>query len=603
MIDRFVHPFANHKKHMYLLLSFLVYRWFSLFLFLIFQICFWSYQRIMYCRAVRRYRERKETFIVYGPADDPLAKEIADEMAKGKENVSVISTFNFDPWHMVAETVNVCFVLGDSINEDDDALFSWIRTEKATRLEVSLSKGWLDNIVYTEEGSRRNGFHRTNYCVVGSGRVAKNLDVYMENFGARRVDDVFLHSVESDPNDMPGIMATMEWAFGCPCCAQFAVEKHRNRPSNLRIGTLQMLLAGLYGESTALSQLKRAALFLLTQYVPFPLKGSVVGVLPTQSHLPPPLPPMPMFQCVWGDDELTDKDGFDSAKDKFEKVDQWVVNDTFQMVSRLGASEPSDWEYEYAAYFNGQHIMVKHDQSPVVATFAIENKDQSLFNDLVPGAPFYKDSELIVDNPKMLWWLLESKLIVPKEKRETEPQVLHKMQQELRENGWTLLQDMRELIPRPFWNAVRRYYKLLRPWLTTNAPGKTWNDEPVARHLNCALTKWMEEIANLPLVQSALTLSIFVQPGQEGFLYHTDTSPPFDITLDFVIDHEGSGTRPLYFCRQNPNGNFVPKVEKLELNVGQAVIFRGAEMTHWGGDLQKDTMHSVILLTWQICQD
>lgn len=176
---------------------------------------------------------------------------------------------------------------------------------------------------------------------------------------------------------------------------------------------------------------------------------------------------------------------------------------------------------------------------------------------------------------------------------------------------------MRSLIAVPWWNALRRFYKKLRPWILQNAVGKSWNDEPSVRHLNLALTPYVERIAACQLVQSSLVLSIFVKPGtpvrscllfdcavnshlscSKGFIYHTDSSPPFDLTLDFVIDHEGPSSRPVYFIRKNPNG-LLPIVERHDCGVGEALVFRGAEMTHWGGDLKEDSHHTIILLTWQ----
>lgn len=128
---------------------------------------------------------------------------------------------------------------------------------------------------------------------------------------------------------------------------------------------------------------------------------------------------------------------------------------------------------------------------------------------------------------------------------------------------------------------------------------RAWNDEPVARQLNCGLTKWAARMSpHTHLVQSALALSIFIRPGP-GFLYHTDSSPPFDLTLDLVVDHSGA-PRPLYFCRRR-DGRVV--VERLELRYGEAVLFRGAELTHWGGDLANDSAHTVALCTWQYVTD
>jgi len=57
-----------------------------------------------------------------------------------------------------------------------------------------------------------------------------------------------------------------------------------------------------------------------------------------------------------------------------------------------------------------------------------------------------------------------------------------------------------------------------------------------------------------------------------GFPIHTDTVPPFDITLDLVIDHQGPTPRPITFVKRR-GGSVVE--ETLSLNVGEAVLFSG----------------------------
>lgn len=154
----------------------------------------------------------------------------------------------------------------------EDMFLSWIDWERITRLDVSRNLGFRENIVYTKEGQRRNGFHRVNYVVVGEGQAARNLDVYMENFGGRRVKEVGMKEIQpEDPRDMPGLSSLWSWSMGCPCCDQFIFEKHHRRPSNLRtniIGTKlfnllfscfqkDMILCAIFVERTAFDQLRQ----------------------------------------------------------------------------------------------------------------------------------------------------------------------------------------------------------------------------------------------------------------------------------------------------------------------------------------------------------
>jgi hypothetical protein len=180
-----------------------------------------------------------------------------------------------------------------------------------------------------------------------------------------------------------------------------------------------------------------------------------------------------------------------------------------------------------------------------------------------------------------------------KKKKKSSKLYFEECAKQLQDDGYVVF-DAHRLIPFPYFAAIRRYYRQLSPWLYQRVPGtkfRTYNDEPVARQLNLTLTEFAEKIWKTDLVSASLALSIFIKKGP-GFQYHTDTSPPFDLTLDLVVDHYGA-SRPIYFVFPNE------KVQKVELGFGESILFRGAEITHFGGDLLGDSYHNVMLLTWQ----
>lgn len=129
-----------------------------------------------------------------------------------------------------------------------------------------------------------------------------------------------------------------------------------------------------------------------------------------------------------------------------------------------------------------------------------------------------------------------------------------------------------------------------------------WNDEPVARYYNHQLTEFISEFVGEPLLHPGLALTLWIMKG-DGFPMHTDSVPPFDLTLDLVVDHMGTCHRPVTFVR--PYSNYLPCVQEktLSLEVGEAVLFRGSEMVHYGGDLPAGHYHNVVLWTWSYVRD
>jgi hypothetical protein len=103
-----------------------------------------------------------------------------------------------------------------------------------------------------------------------------------------------------------------------------------------------------------------------------------------------------------------------------------------------------------------------------------------------------------------------------------------------------------------------------------------------------------------------LPLSVWIMSGK-GFPLHTDTVPPFDITLDLVVDHVGETSRPITFVRRSKEKGKEKKgivEETISLEVGQAVLFKGSELTHYSTrDLPPNHYHNVVLFTWNYVRD
>jgi len=168
---------------------------------------------------------------------------------------------------------------------------------------------------------------------------------------------------------------------------------------------------------------------------------------------------------------------------------------------------------------------------------------------------------------------------------------------------------LRKLLPQATMPHVTKFYRNL--WNIFGAHQAAdrlgmqkynWNDEPLARYLNLELTQLAEEIVQERLVSAGLALSLWIMKG-EGFPLHTDSSPPFDLTMDLVVGHEGREKRPVTLCRRGTKGQ-VEEMTVSKLEVGDAVLFRGSECCHYGGDLEeRGSFHNVVLWTWQYVRD
>lgn len=517
---------------------------------------------------------------------------------------------------------------------ESDRFLLWLLNEKSTRLTVSALTGWNTNIVYTEEGKRRTAFQRLNYAVIpcpcekeehtvearrsplesfrplgvelSAPRLSRQVDGYLEAFTARRIcadaeSLVAASTVSVWTEDFPPLEAFVEWALACPCCDQVTVERGRERPSNLRIPFWRQKML-FFTDPSMRGQLiryyKQVWDGIVATYKSYELTWSRARIV-FLSHAPPPPPPPPLalfqWDCAFGDPELVDETGISELD-----VSGWSLNPNFVLSEGVGRESPYEVDYEFAAPFPGPQLCVTHPLTKAVAVYQV-TVDEEL--KLLQGLKTRTDLSDV--SPTLKAWLVQCLLWVPPSLHTAWQTVEAKAQADLHEKGWTVF-DSCSLVPAPFLRALRRHYRGMEPYLFECVLGspsqRSYNDEPVARQIQSSLTAWVQHLTQTPLAHSSLALSIFIRPGQ-GFIFHTDTSPPFDITLDIAVDHVGPSTRPLYFTRPNPKGGLVPIVEKLELRFGEAVLFRGSELTHWGGDMGADSQHKVILGTWQFVKD
>jgi hypothetical protein len=162
------------------------------------------------------------------------------------------------------------------------------------------------------------------------------------------------------------------------------------------------------------------------------------------------------------------------------------------------------------------------------------------------------------------------------------------------------------LLPAAPLHAIQRYYRQLfqafggHEAKPAELEKYQYNDEALSRYYNDAHGAFVSRLADERLLHPGLALSIFIPEGGRGFEIHVDSVPPFDLTLDIVVDHAGPQLRPVSFARRQAGGI---DVQTLSLQYGQCVLFRGAELYHFGGDLARGNYHNVTLWTWSFSRD
>jgi hypothetical protein len=595
-IGRMVYFFSEHKRTFALGVIALLWLVVGPVLALASITAFVVYQYSRFHAAVQRHRMRRILVVHTGSADaaSRARKQSCDSIMSLEELEAHPESF----FHLVDGSVALHLVADDHDVHRAAKFLDWLTAEATTRIRESRMSGWRFNIVYTDEGRRRMAFMRLTFSVESvsdTRELAEHIGTFLATFSALQVDDAvgFGKAAQLEPGDVLGLSSFYSWLFGCSCCVQRSVESSRNHPSVFRVNFVDMLYAAWISRE-ATWQVYRS------------LRDTVIGFIPFKflsRNIPFPLSHGRPVQCpgdciffvsTWGDESLLDpeeRDGVISSLD-------YVVSDHFRIVDKLGHEMQERWLWEHAFFFPGKHVIVTHPRSRGEFAFQIGDAETLNFLEtLRPGTAADPDSQ---HKP----WLVASGLWVRIDKTDTLDSE-DGIQNDLRGKGYTVIAPHR-LIPRPYWNAVRCFHRSLRPWLYKHSgQGKfrTWNDEPVARQIQVALTNWVSRVAcpQEKLVQSALALSIFIQRGP-GFIYHTDSSPPFDLTFDIVADHQGVEARPVFFVRRSDSGALL--VERLELKYGEAVLFSGAQLTHFGGDLNNlDVFHSVQLYTWQYVRD
>ena len=584
--------FSNHKRLTFFIVASCIWVFVSPVLCVAAAVAILVHQWFAFHEAIQSYRKRQRIILVSSGASIQKAVKLIG----GKDPIFPAS--EFDPWRLLDGSHDLVLVVDDK--GGFERFWAWLVEENETRITSSQSQGWNTNIVYTAEGYRRNAFLRISFTIVGQSKFADELSELLKALGAQRSK---LHPEHSSEESL-GFREFLQWVEGCPCCTQRYVESFRLRLSHLRTNLLDLIhLASV--EPSIKSQLLRRGNKMLKSIASS--AGSLFRSLPSPlpfSHEIQHQPHHPgidvYWLCAWGDARLLDSAPACAAP-RHELFD---VSSEYRIVNGLGQSTHQRWVWEAAGKFPGMHIVITHPVSKAELAYQIVKEDTLAFlQGLVPGGTAQE-----CQNSTWSKWLVASGLWVPKERRQDEEEEVEdkeRMANDLATQGFTVIASD-YLIPRVYLNALRRYSRGVHAWLLERGFGgggesPTWNDEPVARHMQNTLTRWAESIAREQLLSSGLALSIFIKSGP-GFVYHTDTSPPFDLTLDLVVDHQGESPRPLYFSRKDAARGVI--ATKLELKFGESVLFRGAELTHWGGDMTgNDSAHLVQLYTWQFARE
>jgi len=404
----------------------------------------------------------------------------------------------------------------------------------------------------------------------------------------------FVVDASIDCGDIPNVSSFLAWVFGCPCCEQIDIEKMRNRPSPFRISTLQFLSCFFAYPSSRGQILRWFKSWIPHWMLHLHLPALLTYITPAHNkHIDPkaakhsyPTKDI-LWQCEWGDDQLLIVDNDDDDNDGVE----WTLNPKVELIEEmdpLGVEDGTEYILEALSPWKNTGVCVWHPVTNVKSYFQLSNKN----------AIAAIKSKNMKQQESFARWMKQSCIWMPVGIHSWRDDQVKRMRQELKQQGWTKLQR-HAYLPPAYWNAVRCYYQKINQWMQEcdgHSKFKTYNDEPVARQLNFDLTGFVESVLQRRLVQSSLALSIYIEPG-EGFVSHTDSSPPFDITLDMVLDHKGA-SRPIYVCRPQPQ-SIVPVVEELNLAFGESVLFEGSTLEHWGGYLGPSSHHQVILWTFQ----
>jgi len=321
------------------------------------------------------------------------------------------------------------------------------------------------------------------------------------------------------------------------------------------------------------------------------------------------------FECYFGDVKLLSifdeigEDKYITEICKEGKVDDLKINSTlfYEKQPVMGFSHRYAYEFVLIHWRGNIGIAsVRHPVTKVETFFQVEDpKWHEFLASVKKGQTIdWKDLDKFDEKEKM--FLVAARIVVPsdyekQEKNKWEPQI-KRMSTEIVNDGLTLIQDIYDPILlasiAKYNRAVFEYFGGMNP--PKYSKWRTWNDDPIGRYYNYMYTEFITQVSKRDMVNASLTLNIYVREGK-GFAPHYDSSPPFDLTLDIVTDHEGPGSRPIFLAKNN--GKFVPEIIRLDLKLGQSALFIGSQVYHYGGPLDKGSYHNVTLFTWEYVSD
>jgi hypothetical protein len=506
------------------------------------------------------WRRDARVLVVFDRAHEVQARELEGTQLRCK----LIREEQFDAWDLLSGSQSVVFLVGKG------RVLEFLESEAFTRRSFSRENSFKDNMLESAESERRIAFQRLRF--MASDPL---LSRFLRAFGAQPVSSW-------QENEQPeGAFGFLDWAF-----LGGVSTRARRRPSKLRLSHVRKLFH---------DRLRWEVLTPRWDYWLGPSTRTAAANPTSFMHISKqlaPVPPYACWSCEFGDESLLE--GFE-----VEKTGNFVVG-KFRLVT-LGKL-PTDWEAEFVLGCGAEVFVEIWFEGVVPCLFSVSSEKALAFLQSLRSGD-------LVELCEWFRFGVAAGLFVEVEERRNkiDTDSFHRL-------GFAKL-HFGALVPFPFMMAMRRYFVEMRKWLalfnsggssntkrfnhgTRTAPGEdlSFRDEPVLRYMNIALTEFVRErVCHEEIVPSSHSVAVFIESGV-GFEAHTDASPPFDVTLDLVVDHVGSDHRPISLC---PDG----KEFVVSCSFGESVIFRGGEISHFGHSLPAGNTHTVALLTWTFCRD
>lgn len=519
------------------------------------------------------YRSRNASVLV---VCDATHERDAYSVKQSKEGfVSVIRDDEFDAWSLLGGSQSVLFLIGP-----DSRIMQFLELEAHTRRVFSRDNSFRDNLLESAESERRLAFQRLRFW--SSNVRATQL---LRAFGAQDVLETEALFQRTGVIEPP--FEFFDWFF-----LGGVSTRARRRPSELRMSHWRKLWV---------PRLRWEVLTPRWSYWLGPISRTAASNPTCFTHTPKALesgPPYDCWRCDFGDASLLE--GFELPK---RNSPFWTVG-KFRLV-RI-EDLPCEWEAEFVLGCKATHFVeISFSQGRIPYLYGVQsNRVLEFLQSLKPG-------DKVTDECEWTHFCVATELFV-----DNASQKASVVDDSFARKGFMRF-GREAYVPFPQMSALQHYFASLRKWLTiyNNPPCNTkrfnrgtrvaegedlsFRDEPVLRYLNIALTDFVQQVVcKEAIVNSAgHSVAVFIEHGQ-GFEAHTDMSPPFDVTLDLVVDHTGKDHRPVCLCPANSDS-----IETISCSLGESIIFRGGEVSHFGMELPEGNTHTVALLTWTFCRD